>query len=79
MRLVLRRIREFFFGPYPDVHTHYESAMWQLGLMPFIKWQRPVTDSAYHFDKVGLDLFLGPWTLCLHWIDNDKRKKEVDH
>lgn len=38
--------------------------------VPFLHWQRPVTDSAYHFEKLGIDILIGPWTFCFHYIDN---------
>lgn len=37
--------------------------------VPFVHWQRPVTDSAYHLEKLGIDVLFGPWTWCGHWID----------
>lgn len=69
-RLVLRRVYELFVGPSPSLHMHHDAALWQFGLSPFVKWQRPVTDSAFHFDRLGVDFFFGPWTLCAHWIDH---------
>lgn len=86
-RLVFRRVYELIVGPKPDVHGHYTSELWQFpfGLGPivaifFVKWQRPVSDSPFHFDKAGVDFFFGPWTRCYHWLDNDKRAEdEPDH
>ena len=86
-RLVFRRIYELLVGPQPSVHGHYTEELWQFpfGLGPcvlifFVKWQRPVTDSPYHFDKAGADVMFGPWVRCFHWLDNDARKPdEPDH
>ena len=70
-RLVFRRVYEFFIGPTANVHLHYDSALWHFPvILPFVKWQRPVTDSRFHFDKCGVDLLFGPWIFCMHWIDH---------
>ena len=71
-RLVFRRVYELIVGPTPDIHWHYQDDLWHLIpiIDPFIKWQRPVTDSAFHFDKAGVDILFGPWVLCLHWVDH---------
>lgn len=70
-RLVIRRVYQLIIGPKPSVHWHRDDELWHLVpiIDPFIKWQRPITDSAFHFDKVGVDILFGPWVLCLHWID----------
>lgn len=70
-RLVVRRIYQVFVGPKPSVHLHSEDEIthWLPILDPFTKWQRPITDSKYHLDKLGVDLIWLKWTLCLHWID----------
>ena len=71
-RLVFRRVYELIVGPSPSVHLHRERELWHLFPIvdPFIKWQRPITDSAFHFDRAGVDLIWLWWVLCLHWIDN---------
>lgn len=70
VRLVFRRVYELIVGPSPSVHLHRERELWQWGVLPFVKWQRPITDSAYHFDRLGVDFFFGPFTLCIHWVDS---------
>lgn len=47
-----------------------------LVVAPFVHWQRPVTDSAYHFHKLGIDILVGPWTQCFHWLDEGVKEDE---
>jgi hypothetical protein len=83
LRLVFRRVYQMFVGPTPSIHQHYHSELWQfpIGIGPlvlifFVHWQRPVTDSAYHFHKLGVDILFGPWTQCLHWLDEGVKEDE---
>jgi hypothetical protein len=69
-RLVFRRVYQIFVGPIPSVHFHRDDELWQFAILPFVKWQRPVTDSKYHLNRLGVDVLFGPWTLCAHWVDN---------
>lgn len=71
-RLVVRRVYQLFIGPVPSIHLHAEDEIthWLPIIDPFTKWQRPVTDSKYHLDRLGVDLIWLKWTLCLHWVDN---------
>ena len=68
-RLVFRRIYQVFVGPIPSVHFHRDDELWQFAILPFVKWQRPVTDSKYHLDRLGIDVLFGPFTCCFHWVD----------
>lgn len=75
-RLVFRRVYQLIIGPSPSIHRHYHPELWQFGIVPFVNWQRPVTDSAYHFHKLGVDILFGPWTHCFHWLDEHETEDE---
>lgn len=82
MREVLRRVKNFFWGPTATYHKHHDPTLWQFAIGPaifFIKWQDPKTTGdggRFHLDRLGVDLIFGPWTRCFHYIDNDPHHRE---
>jgi hypothetical protein len=69
LQTVYNRAYNFFIGPKLVVkfqQTHPDKWMFRFGVN--VWW-----DSApgFHFDNLGFELYFGPWTFYVGWVDNN--------